>query len=81
MTGQKVKSPCKVCEERCVGCHSTCRKYEFYRARVTYVRQKVKSENYDRIQPFLQMQQMRTNMKRDNANHRNKKNYVTGGTV
>lgn len=81
MTGLKVKSPCKACEDRCIDCHSTCRKYDFYRARVTYVRHKVKEENYDRIQPFLQIQQMRMNRKRYDNNSANRKKYIIGGAV
>lgn len=81
MTGLKVKSPCKECEDRCVGCHSTCRKYDFYRMRVAYVRHKCIEECANHVQKFRQIEQMRMNVKRDHNSHVKRKNYVTGGAV
>lgn len=81
MTGLKVKSPCKACENRCVGCHSTCRKYDFYRMRVAYVRHKSIECDTNRVDSVRQALNFKANNKRYNNNSSNRKNYVTGGAI
>lgn len=81
MTGLKVKSPCKACEDRCVGCHSTCRKYDFYRARVAYVRHKIIECDMKRVDNLKQTLIFKDNHRRYISNPANRKNYIIGGSV
>lgn len=38
------KSPCKECEERKSGCHSTCEKYKEYRESIDHIKNEKKKE-------------------------------------
>lgn len=38
-------SPCKNCEDRCIGCHTTCGDYAIYKQELELRRTEVKAEN------------------------------------
>jgi hypothetical protein len=40
-----VKSPCKNCTDRCIGCHTTCGDYAEYKQELERRRTEVKTEN------------------------------------
>ena len=40
-----IQSPCQGCEDRCIGCHTTCGDYAVYKAELEKVRQMQKAES------------------------------------
>jgi len=77
----KVDSPCRICKDRHAECHSNCKKYVFYKARVAFVKDKIIECDTKRIDSLKQTLISKDNRRRYISNPANRKNYVTGGSV
>lgn len=48
---KKIKTPCKACEKRCLGCHANCEEYKQFRKDIEEQKKQEKTEyhpNYHR---------------------------------
>lgn len=45
MISRQILPPCKGCEDRCIGCHSTCGDYKEYKAALEARREQVVAEH------------------------------------